>query len=172
MLHDALPQTMTPENLAVWITENKIDQVTHVEETELSVSDISEYEHKSSMASRTMDDLKELKKKFTDMIKGGTEEPFDFTIPPTKGLTALESQRAYADKCIKEGVTKEEKHLYAIPFPETNQILFFDIEGREYDSHQRDMNEEEIEKYARPLLKAVKGGEEPKQLNFTGELDV
>ncbi len=155
MLHLALPQTLTVENLAAWLVENNIEKKLHVEEKPLTPDDISENEHKSSAASRAIDDLEELKKRFNDMIVKGTEEPLTFTIPPTKGTKTLEANRKYADKCIKDGVSKQETELYGIVFPETQQILFFDIEGNEFPDHHRNMDPEEQEHYDKPLLKAI-----------------
>jgi len=152
---------MTPENLASWLVENNIEKKLHVEEKPLTPDDISENEHKSSAASRAIDDLEELKKRFNDMIVKGTEEPLTFTIPPTKGTKTLESNRKYADKCIKDGVSKQETELYGIVYPETQQILFFDIEGNEFPDHHRNMDPEEQEHYDKPLLKAIKDEEQP-----------
>lgn len=156
MLHLALPQFLTVENLASWLVDNNIEKKIHVEEKPLTPDDISENEHKSSAASRAIDDLEELKKRFNDMIVKGTEEPIDFTIPPTKGTKTLEANRKYADKCIKDGVSKQETELYGIVYPETQQVLFFDIEGNEYPDHHRNMDPEEQENYNKPLLKAIK----------------
>jgi hypothetical protein len=158
-LHPALPSTMTKENLAIWITENRIEEVNHVAEKELLPEDVKEYEHKSSMASRTMDDLEKLKKDFIDTIVNGTEEPVDFTIPPTKGLKLLKKNRQFADQCIKDGRSKQDIKLYALPDPEQNTIVHVDIEGTHYPQLDRDMNENELARYERPLLKAVKDAE-------------
>ena len=182
MLHACLPQSMTIENLAAWLTDNSIEKKIHIEEKDLTADDISEFEHKSSAASRAMDDLEDLKKQFTDMIAKGTEDPKDFTIPPTKGTKILEANRKYADKCIKDGVSKQEVPLYGIVYPEESKILFFDIEGNEYDGHHRNMDPEEQEAYDKPLLKAIKDedgaekkkgkGKKASAPDFMGELDL
>ena len=102
-LHPALPQFMTPENLALWIKENQVEQFEYVDDTPLTQDEISELEHKSSIASRTIDELDNLEKSFKKMLKEGTEDPVDFTIPPTKGTKTLKSNRKFADDKIKSG---------------------------------------------------------------------
>lgn len=156
MLHLALPQTLTIENLAAWLTENNIEKKIHVEQKDLTPDDISEFEHKSSAASRALDNLDELLTEIKDTIKSGIEEPITYTIPPTKGTKTLKENRKYADRCIKEGVSKQETELYGVVYPEEQKILFFDIQGNEYPDHHRDMDPEEQENYDRPLLKAIK----------------
>lgn len=175
MLHPILPSTFTKENLAAWLTENCVEKKIHVEEKDLTADDISEFEHKSSAASRAMDDLEDLKKQFNDTISKGTEDPVDFTIPPTKGLKTLEANRKYADKCIKDGVSKQDVELYGVPWPEENKIIFFDIEGKEYEGHERNMNPVEEEQFDQPILKAAKEGKKEKKKpapDFMGELDL
>ncbi len=170
MLHLALPSTLTPENLATWLVENNIEKKLHVEEKDLTPDDISEFEHKSSAASRALDNLDELLETIKKTIKSGTEEPLSYTIPPTKGTKTLKENRKYADRCIKDGVSKQETELYGIIYPETQQVLFFDIEGNEYADHHRNMDPEEQEHYDKPILKAIKEeGEEKAEKKGKGK---
>lgn len=155
MLHTILPQTLTVENLAAWLTENNIEKKIHVEAKDLTTDDISEFEHKSSAASRAIDMLEELSKEIKETIKTGTEDPKSYTIPPTKGIKTLKENRKYADRCIKDGVSKQETELYGVVWPEENKIIFFDILGNEYPDHQRNMDPEEEENYGAPILKEI-----------------
>lgn len=156
-LHEALPQMMTPENLALWIKENQVEQFEHVDETPLSQEEITELEHKSSLASRAIDDLDDLEKSFKKTLKEGTEEPVDFTIPPTKGTKALKSNREFADDKIKAGVNEEKTMIYGIPYPEEKKIIFFDIEGHRFQSRDRDMSDHQITRFDKPLLRELGG---------------
>lgn len=155
MLHVILPSTLTKENLASWLVDNNIEKKIHVESKELTTDDISEFEHKSSAASRAIDMLEELSKDIKETIKSGTEDPKSYTIPPTKGIKTLKENRKYADRCIKDGVSKQETELYGVVWPEEGKIIFFDIEGNEYPDHQRNMDPEESEKFDAPILKEI-----------------
>ena len=161
--HPCLPQTMTPENLAQWITENQKDIINHVEETELTEEEIRDYEHKSAMASGAIDELKEVEKHFKEILKKGTPtngdgeyQPYDVTIPPTKGTEVLEANRKYANDKLRDGVNKTETKYYLIPFPEEKLMVAVDIEGQENDQYSREMTEVEEQKFSLPLLESSK----------------
>lgn len=156
-LHPALPQFMTPENLALWIKENQVEQFEHVEETPLTQEEIAGLEHKSSLASRAIDELDNLEKSFKTMLKEGTEVPMDFTIPPTKGTKALKNNRKFADDHIKSGVNEEKTMIYGIPYPEEKKILFFDIEGHRFEARDRDMSDTQMDQFDKPLLRELGG---------------
>lgn len=174
-MHLSLPQKMTPENLAQWITENSIEQRTHDDKFELTRDEIQNLEHSSSVASRAIDRLEQLKETFNNALKDGngivdeageviegSTGPVSFTIPPTKGLKILKANREFADSQIESGVRLEPTELYGIPYPETEKIVFVDIEGNHFDQYDYNMNPDQIEKYARPLLTAAAGSEEKK----------
>lgn len=144
MIHRALPQTMTPENLAEWIKKNCIDKKIHEERIPLEEHQITDLEHRSSVASRQIDKLERQLKEITDQFKNGTTEPIHITIPFTKGLKTLTANREFADGCIEKGFTEENTTLYGIPFPEREVILFCDIEGQEYETYQENMTPEQI----------------------------
>ena len=57
MIHAYLPQTLTPENLAIYIKKNSIEQRSHIEEIDLTPEEIAEFEHRSSAANRALDKL-------------------------------------------------------------------------------------------------------------------
>lgn len=163
MLHPALPQTFTKENLAQWITENKIDQREDVQQVDLTIDEIQELEHKSSVASRAMDNLESLLKAFKSVLNSGTPvndfqepQPCGFTIPPTVGLKTLELRRKIADQTIIDGYRTEITWVYGIPYPESEQILYFDIEGRYYPSHDQNMTPEQKDQFNMPMLRAIK----------------
>lgn len=147
MRHEALPQTLTVEQLAQWLYENKIDSRTHTEEIPYSEEEIREFEHKSSVASRSLDSLQELKDMVNGYLKEGIEEPQTITIPPRKGEKVLKANRKFADDQIINGGFKKEIDLYGIPHNESEQILFFDSEGAVWDGYSRDMTAEEKEQY-------------------------
>lgn len=156
-MHPALPQTMTPENLAQWITDNAIEKLTHTEKTEHTEEYIAELEHKSSVASRALDQLKDVEKIFKNYLKNGTpvneglegnEEaehlPVTITIPPTKGSKVLTANREWADKLILAGFTGEDIEIFLIPFPEEKRVIAFNSEGEEYEGYSRDMTLAEV----------------------------
>lgn len=161
-MHLCLPQTMTKENLAKWITENQIDMRMHEEKFDLTKEEIQDFEHNSSLASRAMDELNGIKDGFMERLKEGTEDPIDFTIPPTKGLKALQANREFADAQIKLGHRVVSTQLYAIPYPETKKILFFDVEGNIWEEYSRAMNPNQLQKYDKPLMAAMNTGKEKK----------
>lgn len=160
MKHHSIPATLTPENLAQWIDQNKVEQVTHKQETPLSEEEIAEHEHKSALASRQILILEELKKRFVDTLKNGTLvglnedgterfEPKDFTVPPTHGLKILEARVAYHSAMLEAGVKIEEIIIYLLPVPESSMIVGVDIEGVEWEQYSRLMTAEEVNKFGR-----------------------
>lgn len=180
-LHEALPQTMSPENLAIWLDENQIDKKIYTLKYDLTPEDIAMYEHKSSVASRSLDILDELSKNFMAAINEGTDEPRDFTVPDTKGTKVLKANRKFADACIRNGFSEQEVELFAIPHVEEKKIVFFDSEGHPFDGTSfkdsetekdiktpdltENMSDEQIALYDKPLLRAIKdeGGEKKKE---------
>lgn len=143
MLHQTLPQSMTPENLAVWIRQNSIEGKSHVVEVEYTEKEIQEFEHKSSAAARAIDKLEAQLKRITEIFKKGTSEPIDEKIYPTKGIEVLKANRKFADDCIEKGFWEDTTVLFGIPYPEKKQVVFFDIEGNEFTEYTRNMTKEE-----------------------------
>lgn len=166
MKHPALPQTLTPENLAVWIKENALEVIQHEEKIALTEEVVRELEHKSSLASRKIDELKETEKLFKNILNNGTDVdpdqfdeqgkpkhiPQDVTIPPTKGLKLLQENREWADKQLRDGFKLEVTPVYLIPFPEESMVIGFDIEGTEVEQYSREMTAEEADNN-KPLLR-------------------
>jgi len=144
MIHSVLPQSYTPENLAVWIKQNSIEQKAHVEEIELTVEEIADLEHRSSAANRALDKLEVQMKAIQEVFKKGTPEPIDFKIYPTKGIEVLKANRKFADDSIEKGVREETTMLYAIPFPEKKRIVYVTIEGEEFEQYSTDMSKEQL----------------------------
>lgn len=170
-MHISLPQSMTPEKLGQWLTMNAIENKQHEESFDLTEDEIRNFEHTSSVSSRAMDDLEALKDKFMSFLKDGTQEPTDVTIPPTKGLKALQANREFADAQIKLGVRVEITELYAIPCPENKKICFFDIEGNHFEQHDYRMNPGQMQKYDKPLMAEMSGKKKKEPLegfNFKG----
>jgi hypothetical protein len=171
--HPCLPEkTMTPENLAEWIKENADDDFVHIEKIEIDDDKKSELEHKSSAASRAIDRLEAVKKDFMDIIKEGTpdeEEPFDITIPPTKGMKILKANRAFADKQIENGFEEVNHQLYRIPYPEEGLMVAVDIEGFEWPEFTNEMTTDQVNKFKPMLRKEKKEKPEGKQVNFMDE---
>lgn len=158
MRSNSIPGTITAEALGKWITDNSKDSIIHKEEIPLDDDVIKELEHKSSMASRRIDELKALKKNFDNYLNKGTDVdhdaeveidqdpprlPMTIIIPPTKGLKELTKNREFADKQLRDGFKTEEVKLYMIPVPEEDRMVAVDIEGVEYEQYNREMNEVE-----------------------------
>lgn len=165
MRHAALPQTLTIENLAVWIKENNIETKVHEEKFLLTEQEIAAFEHDSSVASREIDKLTKVKDKFMEYLKKGTPcldpdngvfEEIPITIPGTKGIDILKANREYADAQIELGYRTENTQLYGIPYPENRKILFFDIEGNHWEQYNYGMNPIQIQKYGQPLFEEKK----------------
>lgn len=161
--HACVPATMTPEALGDWIMTQKVDQQNHVEKIPLTEDEITQFEHDSSLASRAIDKLMEVKKYFDNSLKKGTpydkatesHKPLSITIPPTRGLDALKSNREHADAQIVKGCKEEITELYLIPFPEKSRMIMVNIVGVEWPDYSRDMTADEIQQY-KPLLRVSK----------------
>lgn len=164
-MHAALPQTLTVELLAAWITENAIDTKVDTKDHELTPAQIAEYEHQSSLASRELDKLKEVEKLFKEKIKDGTAptpdydpEPFTLVIPATIGTDVLKKQRENADKVILDGKVSENTTIYFIPWPERKWIIAFDIQGKEWSQFNRRMTDEEVQAHGALFSEEPLGG--------------
>lgn len=178
MKHPLIPITLTPENRAQWIKDNAIEVIQHVEKTELDEYQVSELEKKSSLASRAIDRLDEVKKEFMEVLKNGTHLelgesygdkparlPYDITIPPTSGYKELKSNRAFADKQIEQGFTEESVEIYVIPYPEESMMVAVDIEGKEWDDLSKEMTLDQINQH-KPMLKKDKKSKKKNDNNF------
>lgn len=178
-----LPQTLTPENLGKWITENAANTLDHTTEEDLDDETTKELEHKSSMASRAIDDLKAIKKTFDEYLTKGTpvnhdvivadnEEPkrlpMGITIPPTKGIKELTKNREFADQQLRDGVSKTVTTIYLIPVPEDSRMAGVDIEGNEWEQYNRPMTDIEDNKYGK-LFKKKDDGETVTQFPDAGK---
>lgn len=140
--HPVLPEKMTVEELANWLTENAIDQDTDVKKTPLTPEEIHQFETKVTLATAAIYDLEALEQSFKKTIKKGTPalpgdkdvqyQPVTITIPPTKGKEALEENRKYADRILKDGHTTVETPLYGIPYSKKKIVVFFNSEGVEF----------------------------------------
>ncbi len=175
MIHPSIPQTLTPENLATWIEKNHDRKFQHIEKTELTEDVIRDLEHKSSLASRAIDRLNEVKDSFMETLKNGTpdqEKPEDITIPPTKGLKALTANREWADKQLEQGFSEEIIDIYMVPDPENSRMLALDIEGKEWEEFSVDMTEEDHKKYGKLFAKEKKKGGKVKADVDAPELDI
>lgn len=147
MIHPSLPQTYTPENLAIWIKQNSIESRNHVEDIDFTEDEIKDLEHRSSAASRAIDKLESQLKSIQEVFKKGTQEAFEFTIYPTKGLEVLKANRKFADDQVEKGSHEETTLLYGIPVPETKVVFFVDIEGTEFPQYGRGMSKDEMIAY-------------------------
>lgn len=185
MKHPCIPNSLTPENLAKWITDNSVETIHHVEKTELDEETKHELEEQSSLASRAMDRLEAIKTDFMTVLKEGTDvthddrgdavyvTPKDFTIPPTKGLKALKANRKHADQQLENGFKEEPIDIYIIPFPEQSQMVALDIEGFEWPEFTKDMTTDQINQH-KPMLRTEKPKKNKKEDEATlpeSELD-
>lgn len=152
-LHPALPQKMTKENLAQWITENQIERRTHDEELTLTQDQVHEFEAKVAHVTAAIYKLNDIETNFKRVIKLGTgmkddiRQPQDFTIPPTKGTKDLEANRQHYSKILEDGFILDITDIYGIPYPEDDTIVFFDVEGKEYEGYTAPMSEEQKIQY-------------------------
>jgi DNA-binding transcriptional regulator of glucitol operon len=173
MKHPCVPSTMTPESLAVWIKDNADEVIEHIEKIELEEEQVHELEKKSSLASRAIDRLEEIKKNFMDLLKEGTpnpDEPVDVTIPPTSGLKILKANRAFADRQLEQGFKEEVTQLYVIPYPEDSMMVAVDIEGREWPEKSKEMSGVQMNNF-KPMLKKEKKTKTKKVEDFIDDDD-
>lgn len=165
--HECLPKTLTPENLGQWIVANNVEVIKHIEKTELEEDQVHELEKQSSLASRAIDRLEQIKKGFMDYLKEGTpseEDPIAVTIPPTHGLKILKANRAFADKQLEQGFRELPIDLYMIPYPEDSLMVAVDIEGFEWPDFTKEMTPEQVNQH-KPMLRKEKK-EKKKQTSF------
>jgi hypothetical protein len=163
MRHEICPSTMTIESLADWIRSNKVDVFNHEEKINLTEDEINEFQKSSSLASRAIDKLKGTMKYIQETIKNGTpfdngtmdHRPVSVTIPPTKGLKALEANRKFADEQLENGYKMDITTLYLLPWPEFKKMVAVDIEGNEWTKYSRDMSLDEYRQHGRPILEAT-----------------
>lgn len=160
-LHKALPQSYTPENLAIWIKENSIEPREHEEKIDYTEEEIQKFEHDSAKISIELAELDNVKKSFDTYLKKGTfcSDPelgkYDdqiIRIPGTKGVDILKANRDYASEQIKLGYKIDKTTLYGIPYSAERRIIFFDIEGNEWDQYSYKMNPHQVDKYSNPLF--------------------
>ncbi|HTJ52585.1 MAG TPA: hypothetical protein VL443_24185 [Cyclobacteriaceae bacterium] len=174
MRHRCVSQTSTYEALAEWIKSNAAEVIQHVEKINLGEEETHELERQSSMASRAIDKLEELKKEFMDYIKEGTPgidgelQPVGITIHPTKGLKALKANRAFADKQLDQGFKEEGIPVYIIPYPEYSLMVGVDIVGAEWPQYTKEMSIDQINQH-KPILRVEKG--EKKKKTSTSFMD-
>lgn len=153
-MHLALPQKqMTKEQLAQWLTENRIEEKCHEEHVDYTDAEIAEFEHQSSLASRAIDRLTIIAESFKKALNEGTVEPQNFTVPETKGLKVLKANREYADGQIERGYQIVPTQLYGLPCTANGKICFFDIMGEHWEQYDYKMNPFQEEKYGSPLFK-------------------
>ncbi len=162
MRHKAVPETLTPENLAQWIKLNKVDVFNHIDQIPLTEEEINHLAMESSLASRAMDKLHGVETYFKEVIKMGTPydsdkeqyQPISVTIPPSKGMKKLEANREHADHQLDSGYKEETTHLYLIPYPEDSMMIMVDIEGEQWSQYSRKMTMSEVNQH-KPLLRTV-----------------
>lgn len=154
-LHKILPQTLTINELGAWIAENAIETKQHEEHYKLTEKEIAAFEHDSSIASRELDKLKALLDDFKEKLKDGTTTEITVQIPVNKGLEVLKANREYADRQLTLGYRVELTTLYALPYPEKKQIVFFDVKGKEWGNYNYTMNPLQEQKYDKPILTAA-----------------
>ena len=163
MIHKSLPQTKTPEALAGWILDQQKDKIEHLEKFPLTPEEIQKLEHDSAAASSALYRLKDVEELFKSVLKSGTTvvhnekgepeyQPYDITIPPTKGTKSLEFNRKFADDQLKAGFRFEITNIYMVPWPEEGKMIGVEITGKEWPQYTRDMTTGEINAN-KPLLK-------------------
>ncbi len=146
MRHASLPAKLTVEALATWITENQQGLRTYEEKIPLTPEEIQAHEHDIAVATAAVIELKSIEKNFKSILKKGTstlDQPDEITIPPTKGLDALNNKIEFHDTILKAGYNLNITDLYYIPWPEKKTMLCVDIEGQEYPDFNKKMSGEE-----------------------------
>jgi hypothetical protein len=186
MAHSCCPQTKTPEALAKWIKENSIDTQTYEKKIELDEDTTHELEKASSLASRAIMRLDELKKEIMETLNDGTPMtvpadslsdperlPKDITIPPTKGFKELRKNLEFANKQLETGHKIENIEVFMIPWPEESEVVGVTIDGEEFfddrdQSYTRQMTDDEVNNI-KPMLKKEKKEKKSKKDDFMEE---
>lgn len=167
--HLCLPQTKTPEQLALWIKENSKHDFSHEEKIPLTEEEIQAFEHKSSAASRALDRLKAVEDSFKYHITngtpviGGVAQPQEIVIPPTKGTKELKANREHADKILEQGYQVVTTALYTIPYPEESLMVVVTIEGQEWPMYTKPMGKDQKAMYGELF---AEGGKRKKGLKL------
>lgn len=177
MRHHSLPQTLTPEALADWIQENKVDEIIHIDKVPLDDEVRHDLTEKLYAATSAKLKLEELEKRFKKAIKEGTPSrgvsedtgeplhtPMDFTVPPTKGTKVLIKNIEHYSQMLDKGYKEEPTSIYLIPNPEEKMMVAVDIEGQEWSEYSRAMTDEQVQKYGTIFAKEEeKGGVEEQE---------
>lgn len=186
-LHICLPQTMTVESLAQWITENAAEKREHEEQMPLTDELKSTLEHKVSLAASRIQELREVEKVFKDFLNKGTPVdietnadpagdplrlPQPVTIPPTKGLKEIQANLDYFTKQLRNGYSTEKTLIFLIPFPEEKMMIGVDIEGKEWPDYTREMSEPEKINHEKPILEEVSKETKKKKRGEDLEIDL
>jgi hypothetical protein len=175
--HHSLPQTLTPEALADWIQENKVDEIIHIDKVPLDDEVRHDLTEKLYAATSAKLKLEELEKQFKKAIKEGTPSrgvsedtgeplhtPMDFTVPPTKGTKVLIKNIEHYSQILDKGYKEEPTSIYLIPNPEEKMMVAVDIEGQEWGEYSRAMTDEQVQKYGTIFAKEEeKGGVEEQE---------
>lgn len=176
MRHHSLPQTLTPEALADWIQENKVDEIIHIDKVPLDDEVRHDLTEKLYAATSAKLKLEELEKQFKKAIKEGTPSrgvsedtgeplhtPMDFTVPPTKGTKVLIKNIEHYSQILDKGYKEEPTSIYLIPNPEEKMMVAVDIEGQEWGEYSRAMTDEQVQKYGSMFAKEEKGEDAEEQ---------
>lgn len=160
MRHESLPNTLTTESLAQWITDNAKDEINHVDKVDLDPEKVREYEHKLANSTAAKLRLEELKKEFNECLKKGTgvsgfseesgepiHDPQNFIVPPTKGLDALNANIRFYSDLLERGFEENHTMIYIIPYPEKKRMVGVDIEGNEWEQYSKDMTPAEVSSF-------------------------
>jgi hypothetical protein len=92
--------------------------------------------------------------------------PHDITIPPTKGVDALKSNRQIADDIVERGYNEDVTVIYMVPNPEDSQMVAVTIEGHEVTDYTRAMTQDEDKSYGKLFRK------EGDQMQLIGNEDI
>lgn len=129
---------MTPERLGVWIAENSHESRVHTEEVPLTEEQKIDFAQKITRSTAAIYELQDIKAEFENTLKSGTlfqdgnHTPMSYTIPPTKGLKALEANRQYYNRVLKQGFLENKTDLFGIAWVEGKRVVFVDGAGKYY----------------------------------------
>jgi hypothetical protein len=146
-MHPSLPQSLTPENLGIWISQNAKEKFTEKKIIYYTEDELQDFKNKSIEMGIEIKNLTKQKKKFNALMDKGCEEYIQVDVLETRGIKALKASRELIEECVEKGYYETDIKIYGIPNVETKNMDFFDIEGNIISERSRPLSTKEIRDY-------------------------
>jgi hypothetical protein len=147
MKHPSLPQSLTPELLASWISQNAKEKFTEEKKYYYTEDELNEFKDSAVKSGIELNNLAEKKARLNKIFDNGTPEYINIDITETKGIKALKEEREANERQVERGYKVESIVVYGIPNQDTHYMDYFDIEGNEIPDRTRPLSAKEIREY-------------------------